>query len=155
MTAGDSGGLDALSAPDVTPEELEWSMPESMRGLFPAFEWSVDQLWRLDLPADELPLERFDWLLGIPFWRWMGRRWQLSLRDVLGDPGGYEAHVRKAMDADLAHPIHIAESRDGHPIILDGYHRLLRAILAGHPTIRAVTVRRADLEALHRRETSA
>lgn len=121
-------------------------MSEAVRGLFPDFPWSVEGLLALTLDVEEMPLDRFDWLLDIPLWRWMGRRRQLSLRDVIDAPERYAAHVRKAIAADAAYPIHVSPTRDGHLIILDGHHRLLRAILTGQRTIPAMRVTAADLD---------
>lgn len=121
-------------------------MPEAVRGLFPDFSWSVEALWSVTLDVEDMPLDRFDWLLGIPLWRWRGRRRRLSLRDVVDDPERYGAHVRKAMAADAACPIHVSPTRGRHPIILDACHRLLRAILTGQGAIPAMRVTPADLD---------
>ena len=106
--------------------------------------WTEETLWRLDLPIEEVPVATFDWLLDVPIWRWQGRRFQLSVRQVLNDPERYRAHHEKAARADTSYPIHIAE-RGGRWVILDGYHRLLKTLLQGAPRIRVVKVRARDL----------
>jgi hypothetical protein len=136
-----SGDLDA---PQVSREELLASMPLRVRRAFPQFDWTEEALWRLQLPVEELPVETFDWLLDLPIWRWQGRRFQISMQDVLSDPAQYRAHHEKAERADTAHPIHVTWYRRRW-VILDGYHRLLRTIVEGRRTIKAVKVRAEDL----------
>jgi hypothetical protein len=108
--------------------------------------WTEEALWQLDLPVEEIPVATFDWLLDLPIWRWEGRRFQLSLQDVLRDPARYQAHIQKAELADTRYPIHVT-FHNGRWIILDGYHRLLKSLLNGASTIKAMKVRAADLAA--------
>ena len=125
---------DPLDAPRVTPQQLLAAMPPAVReafpdpSTFPMSGWTEETLWRLDLPI----------------WRWEGRRFQLSLRQVLEDRERYRAHHEKAARADTSLPIHVAE-RGGRWVILDGYHRLLKVLLQGAPTIKVVKVRARDL----------
>jgi hypothetical protein len=121
-------GTDPLDAPRVTREQLLAAMPPRVREAFPdpaQFTWTDAALWRLDLPVAEVPLATFAWLLDLPIWRWAGRRFQLSLNDVLRNPERYRAHVEKAERADTAYPIHVTWHNDRW-VILDGYHRLLK-----------------------------
>lgn len=141
---------DPLSAPSVTREQLLASMPPRVRWALPRFDWTEEALWGLDLPAEEVPVGAFDWLLDLPLWRWEGRRFQVALRDVLGDPERYRAHWDKAERADTAYPIHITRHR-GRWVVLDGYHRLLKTLARGDPTVKAVKVRAADLASARRR----
>jgi hypothetical protein len=138
------GAADPLEAPSVTREQLLASTPAQVRSAFPRFDWTEAALWRLDLPVEDVPVETFSWLLDLPLWRWQGRRFQLSLRDVLGDPERYRAHRDKAERADLSYPIHVVPHR-GRWVILDGYHRLLKTLILGDRTVRVVKVRAADL----------
>jgi hypothetical protein len=135
---------DPLAAPSVTSEELLASMPPRVRAALPRFAWSEEALWRLDLPVEDVPVESFAWLLDLPLWRWRGRRFQISLRDVLSDPERYRAHWEKAERADTAYPIHVIRHR-GRWVILDGYHRLLRTLTRGDSTVRVMKVSAADL----------
>jgi hypothetical protein len=105
----------------------------------------VEALWRLNLPTEELPVETFDWLLDLPVWRWQGRRFQVSLQDVLKEPAQYRSHHEKAEGTDTSYPIHVTHHR-GRWVILDGYHRLLKTLVHGGRTIKVVKVRAGDLE---------
>ena len=93
---------------------------------------------------EEVPVETFDWLLDLPIWRWQGRRFQVSVREVRNDPERYQAHHAKAERAGTTYPIHITWQH-GRWIILDGYHRLLTTVVRHRPTIKAVKVRAEDL----------
>lgn len=141
---------DPLDAPRVTPEQLLASMPPRVReafpdpAVFPLFGWTEETLWQLDRPVEEVPIDVFDWLLEVPIWRWQGRRFQLSLRDVLRHPDQYQAHYEKAERADTRYPIHITRSKRRW-IILDGYHRLLKTLVRGESTIKVMKVRAEDL----------
>ena len=93
---------------------------------------------------EEVPVSNFDWLLDLRIWRWQGRRFQLSLRDVLHEPARYRAYHEKAESADTTYPIHIFRHRRRW-VILDGYHRLLKTLVNGGRTIRVIKVRAGDL----------
>jgi hypothetical protein len=136
--------VDPLQADDVSTGELLASMPAAVRAAFPVFDWSVERLWTLQLPVHALPIETFDWLLDLPIWRWRGKRFQVSVRDVIADSDTYAPHVRKAMATDLSYPIHVT-THGNRIVILDGYHRLLKAVLLGRASLDAVEVTDEDL----------
>jgi hypothetical protein len=84
--------------------------------------WDVDRLVELsrDLPLKQVPIESI-WELDTPYWS------QLTVRDVA-------EHVRLVQEVDLTYPIILGV--DGR--VMDGMHRVVRAILEGQPTISAV-----------------
>lgn len=119
-------------------------MPPTVRRALPAFAWTIERLWALPTPPRDVPIAEVSWLLDLPVWRWRGRRFQVPPSAVLADPTAFAAHLEKAMATDLSFPIHVIR-RNGRLVILDGYHRLLKALLLGQSTIKAVEVTRADL----------
>ncbi|MGH7685818.1 MAG: hypothetical protein ACREN2_03265 [Candidatus Dormibacteria bacterium] len=135
-----------LEVPRVSRRALRALMPPEVRRAFPALYWSEEQLWALATPASDLDVRKLSWLIDLPVWRWRGKRFQVSIRDMLERPDEYAAHVAKAMSADLGFPIHVMRHR-GRLVILDGYHRLLKTLLLGRGSISAVAVRRDQLEA--------
>lgn len=141
-TARDNDG--SLSGPDVSRAELLDATPPELRDVFPAYDWNVDRLWELSLPVQDVPVENLTWLLHLPLWRWEGQRFVLSPAAVLADPKTYRAHHDKALAADLEYPIHIT-LHNSRWVILDGYHRLLKALLLGHKSIRGMSVAERDL----------
>jgi hypothetical protein len=82
--------------------------------------WSVPRLFELarDLPILEIPLDHLN--------LWYTYE-NLSLRDMV-------MHMQAVNAADLSKPIILNE--DGE--LLDGRHRIMKALLVGHSTIKAV-----------------
>jgi hypothetical protein len=83
-------------------------------------EWSIVRLIELsrDFPVMEVPIKH------LYIWQDSGK---CSLRDML-------MHIRAALDADLSYPIILDE--DG--VLMDGRHRIIRALFNGAETIKAV-----------------
>jgi len=83
-------------------------------------EYSVARLVALSakLPVMEVPLDHLSVYT---------RYEKLTLRDLV-------MHMKTALDADLAFPIILDEDGD----IMDGRHRVMKAILQGEKTIKAV-----------------
>lgn len=94
---------------------------EGRRGL-----WWTDRLWAL---ATDLPVQRVE-VASIPELEidcWFGERHVPTIREVAG-------HARRIFDADPSYPVILcAEGR-----LMDGGHRLAKALLAGAVEIDAV-----------------
>lgn len=67
------------------------------------------------------------WQLDLPWWRHEGQFFVLRPREVLANPDRYREQFERTLVADLGHPIDLAWRR-GRWFILDGVHRLLRAV---------------------------
>ncbi len=82
-------------------------------------QWSVARIIELskDLPVFDAPLN------CINLWK----RYDITMREFV-------MHMKAVMDADLSYPIILDE--DGE--ILDGRHRVMKALLEGRKTIKAV-----------------
>ena len=85
--------------------------------------WDVDRLVELtrDLPVKEVPLNSI-WELDTAYWSG-----PLTVRDIAD-------HVRLVQAVDLTYPIILGA--DGR--VMDGMHRVVRALLEGRQTIAAV-----------------
>jgi hypothetical protein len=85
--------------------------------------WDVDRLIELShgLPLKEVPIDAI-WELDTPYWSQ-----PLTVRDVA-------EHVRLVQAVDLAYPIILGV--DGR--VMDGMHRVARALLEGRTTVSAV-----------------
>jgi len=83
-------------------------------------EWSVARLIQLakDLPVMDIPLDHMSVYT---------RYNDLTLREIV-------MHMKTALDSDLSCPIILDEDGD----VLDGRHRIMKAILQGEKTIKAV-----------------
>lgn len=82
--------------------------------------WRCTRLFQLakDLPVMEIPLDHLN----------VYATWErLTLREMV-------MHMKAVQDADLDYPIILDE--DGE--VMDGRHRIMKAILNGLPTIKAV-----------------
>lgn len=64
-----------------------------------------------------------------------------SANDVLANPGRYPEEVRRIEEADLKFPILVANG-----FIVDGVHRLAKAVQQGKPTLKAVVLDKALLK---------
>jgi hypothetical protein len=98
----------------------EWASPSVQMSRIGRHSWSVARLFELsrDLPVIEIPLNHL-----YTFYKYES----LTLRDFV-------MHMKAVNDADLEKPIILDE--DGE--IMDGRHRLMKAMLNGHETIKAV-----------------
>lgn len=137
------------SAPSVSWDELVAATPEPVKAALPMVPWKVDRLWSLQLPVRSLSVERFVWLLDLPLWQRDGVRFQVAPRQVLDEPDEHPDHLRRVMDSDLGYPIHVVQ-HDSHLVILDGFHRLVKAMIEKRCQIEAMVLSSADLEFVSR-----
>jgi len=98
----------------------EWSTPEEQMSQIGRHHWSVTRLHQLtkDFTPFEIVID------GMNVWH---NYEKLSIRKFI-------MHMKAVLDADLTYPIILDE--DGE--IMDGRHRLMKAIYLGHTTIKAV-----------------
>jgi len=98
----------------------QWHHPNDQMCNLGRHKWSVARLFELsrDLPVMDVPLNH------LHMYYTYGK---LTLRDMV-------MHMQAVNDADLDMPIILDE--DGE--IMDGRHRLMKAILLGNETIKAV-----------------
>jgi hypothetical protein len=89
--------------------------------------WDVDRLIRLsaDLPVHDVPLESIQ-ELDTAYWA-LPRAEHPTVRELV-------VHMRLVRDVDPAYPVILGS--DGR--VMDGMHRIARALLEGRTTIRAV-----------------
>ena len=92
--------------------------------------WDVDRLIRLaaDLPVEEVPLDSIR-ELDTAYWSAPGDG-PSTVHEVI-------THMRLVRDVDPAHPVILGS--DGR--VMDGMHRIARAVLEGRTTIAAVRFR--------------
>lgn len=88
--------------------------------------WYVPRLWALsaDLPVIEIAVES---VVALDVDCWFGPEVEPTIRKVA-------LHCKRIVDADLNYPIIL--HADGS--LMDGGHRLAKALMAGHEKIRAV-----------------
>lgn len=91
-----------------------------------------------DLPVEQVPVSEYRFVLDV--------RWQPSHQTMneVRMRGSASRSWRRAMAAGLEHPVILARRPDRWTV-LDGYHRLLKADVLGHRTIRAVRLPKARI----------
>lgn len=98
----------------------DWCEPKDQMAHLGRHSWSVSRLFELvrELPVMEVPLNHLHLYYTYE---------KLTLRDMV-------MHMKAVNEADLSMPIILDE--DGE--LMDGRHRLMKAMLAGAGTIKAV-----------------
>lgn len=109
--------------------------------------WDIDRLHGLDLPVRQVAVEDLAWLFNLPLWQVNGTRFQVSPSQVRADPAQFPDHMRRVMPSGLDHPVHLTEHK-GRLVVLDGYHRLLKAAIQGRAEIDAMILTQQDLESI-------
>jgi hypothetical protein len=108
----------------------------ALRGVLLDFRWDLDRLLALDLPAEEVSVPRLAWMLDLPFWREDDELFALTPNQVRERPDEHVEQWARTLRADLDVPVHITE-RHGRLVIIDGVHRLLKAVVVGRDGIPA------------------
>jgi hypothetical protein len=116
-------------------EALAAQMPAVLRDAIGTEPWQVPPD-ELEEGVEEVPLTTLEWALELPVWGWRGRPFQVTPNQVRADPRRYAVHYARTMWSELDDPIVLAR-RNGRWVVLDGYHRLLKAFVEGRRTIRA------------------
>ena len=101
-------------------------LPRTIAEYWYAFDWDVEALWALDLPAGPFPIDTLLWHLDVPLWPLDDQQYALTPRQVLRSPFRYAREYKRVRAANLMFPIEITWLK-GRWLILDGVHRLARA----------------------------
>ncbi|MEU8803273.1 hypothetical protein [Spirillospora sp. NPDC048819] len=131
----------------MTRDELLAMMPEALRETLPLVPWKIERLWRLELPVRRVAVQELAWLFDLPLWQLNGERFRVAPRQVRDDPQRFPDHLQRVMASDLAYPIHLVE-HNGRLVVLDGFHRLLKASIEGRGEVEAMVLSPADLESI-------
>jgi hypothetical protein len=114
-------------------------------GLLLPFWWDTDKLRALTIPPRQMAISELDWHLSWKCWALNGTPFQLTPVEVLHQPRRYRDQADRIANADLRFPIEVTWW-EGRWTILDGIHRLARAISMGRRTIQARQLTAADLD---------
>ncbi len=99
------------------------------------FVYDDEKIWNLHIAAEEMDIEQLEQNLDIAYLDKEGTDdWNLTLRELLCNPEKQSGHYEKITRADMQYPIHIYFFRDSWKI-LDGVHRLCKAIMEQKKTI--------------------
>lgn len=107
------------------------------------FHWDERKVWKLKVPAEEMPISKLEWHFKIPFWRLPDNTpYSLKPIDVINHPEKFEKEYKRTLQADLKHPIDIMWNK-GQWLLLDGLHRVVKAKILGMETVRVRKISRS------------
>lgn len=99
------------------------------------FVYEFSKIWKLDIPVEEMSIAELESNLDIPYLEKEGTdEWNLTLRELIASGEKEPTHYKAVLAADLKYPIEIYFF-NGYWTILDGVHRLCKAIIEGRKTI--------------------
>ena len=110
-------------------------VPLELGGSLLDFEWDPERLWELDLPVELMHVGELAWYLELPLWRDAGRPSRVTPAKVLADPVRYRDQYRRTLEADLRYPLDVTR-RDGRWTVMDGLHRLAKAVVCEWEVVR-------------------
>jgi len=113
------------------------ALPDSVIEVMAGFWWDDDRIRALGLPVEKLPFAELAWGLEVSFWSDGRKPFSVRGRDLLEDPDRYPEHRRRVHWSDLRHPLTLYRKRERW-IILDGYHRLVKASREGRAELPVV-----------------
>ena len=116
------------------------------------FKIPEPMLWALDLPVEEIPISEIANNLEIPYLESEGTDdWNLCVRELVENFDREPHHAKQTMTADLAFPIELY-CHNGQWIILDGVHRLTKAVREGRDTIRVRRIPESSIQEILKKE---
>lgn len=119
--------------------------PEAAKPFLLDFSWSLDKLRALPLEPVELPLSALTACLAAPLWRSGGRPFALAPLELLKDPSLDRDQYERVLNAELDHPLY-ALRQEGRWLVLDGTHRLAKALKLGYEDVQVKVVPKTMLE---------
>ena len=123
-------------------------MPPEIAAVYFDFDWDRRAVWALDVAAESIKRSVLEWHLDLPFWSSQPPApcFDLVPRLVIEDPTVHVVHARRIAEADMSFPLDVMEHR-GRLCVMDGLHRLARAVRDGEDTI---SIRRIPRSAIQR-----
>lgn len=119
--------------------------PEDIDTGFKIYE---PDLWALDLPIEEVLIADIANNLDTPYLEKEGTDdWNLSINMLISNFDAEKTHAGKVFDADLSYPIELYFFKDQW-IILDGVHRLAKAVHEGQDNISVRRVPQFEIDKL-------
>lgn len=97
-------------------------------------DWDNRKLWALNLPITWMGIKELEWHFDLPFLDEDGGHYNLKPRDVIDDPGAHQTEYYRTMNANMIYPIDVMDHK-GRLVILDGLHRVMKAVISGEKKI--------------------
>jgi len=112
-----------------------------------SIDWDVEAIWALDLPVEDMDVARFLWIMDVPIWPLNGVGYQITPTQVMNAPEQYAVEFARVNAASLKYPIDVYFNKDRW-MILDGVHRLAKALSLGKSKMRVRVVPKAYIKDL-------
>ncbi len=119
----------------MLPFPLKDQVPASLKPYMFDYWWDTAKLHELDLPTETVQVGELLWHLDLPWWEHGGQVFGITPAQVRQEPKKYPEQHHRTMSADLRHPLTVRKA-GGRIIIMDGIHRLLKAVIAGKQSIK-------------------
>jgi len=115
------------------------SPPPDLEPFLLRFDWDEHLLWSLDLPVEDFPTRALAWHLDLPWWKGESGLFTVRPRAVIHYPSRHPEQYARTLNADLRYPLHLTLN-EGRWTIMDGIHRLLKAVMLNrdHVAVRKV-----------------
>jgi len=106
------------------------------------FRWDNQLVWNLEVESEYMSVEDLVWHFDIPWLHTEGERFNLTPKDIMQHPLLYKAQYERTVQSDVSYPIDVMENK-GRWLILDGLHRLMKAVHNGENTVTVRKIPRA------------
>lgn len=120
----------------MKPHPVLANKPPELQGLLYDFWWDLEKLHALKLPARTVPVKDLLWHLDLPYWKHNNKPFQITPRQVMESPDSYSEQYIRTLNSDLSYPIIVREDME-RILMLDGVHRLLKAVLENRQELKA------------------
>lgn len=94
------------------------------------------KLWALEVPTEDMHIDKLLWILDIPFWENEFGDIVITPNEVIQDLDNYPEHRDRINSGDTAYPLDIMKNKKGKWLTLDGLHRLVKLFLKGESIVR-------------------
>lgn len=128
---------------DIGGVVLPKKLPHELKDFYFPFNWDLEKLWALPISSENHLVANLAWHMDIPIWSSQKgcMLFDLRPRTVLDNPEIYARHMLRLDKADLTFPIDAMKS-GGRLVIIDGVHRLAKAVKYCYNTVRLRTIPR-------------
>lgn len=110
------------------------------------FRWDNQLVWNLIVESELMNVDQLVWHFDIPWLHTEGERFNLTPKEIMQHPALYKEQYKRTMESDVSFPIDVMYNK-GRWLILDGLHRLMKAVHNGE---QYVAVRKISREFAHK-----
>ena len=102
-----------------------------------SFFWDDVKVQAIDEPVSEMSINELLWNLDLPHWEEeLIDDWNLTPKEVIEHPKYHQNHYNRIQKVNLKYPICITKNKKDKWFVLDGTHRLAKAFLEKHKTVK-------------------